>query len=150
MSAAPGTSVCRIPNRVSAASRTSVRGLGECGGHFRAPALERGSGPVAALPPLHYPHSRQIPDAGSAAGDDNLSVRYFPVNRATVAGVSAGDGPDGGVVGAINVSPESFYPGSVAVGADRLLRAAEAMARAGAGLLGGGALGRAAHLGAPG
>ena len=73
-------------------------------------------------------------------------MRYSPVNRATVAGVSAGDGLDVAVVGALNVSPESFYPGSVAVGADRLLRAAEAMARAGAAWLDVGAMSTAPYL----
>ena len=54
------------------------------------------------------------------------------MNRATVAGVSVGDGLDVAVVGALNVSPESFYSGSVVDDADRLLRAAQAMAAAGA------------------
>ena len=54
------------------------------------------------------------------------------MNRATVAGVSVGDGLDVAVVGALNVSPESFYAGSVALDGDRLLRVGEAMARAGA------------------
>jgi len=43
-----------------------------------------------------------------------------------------GDGLDVAIVGALNVSPESFYSGSVVTDADRLLQAAEAMARAGA------------------
>jgi hypothetical protein len=29
-------------------SETSVRGLGECGGHFWAPALNRGADPASA------------------------------------------------------------------------------------------------------
>ena len=53
------------------------------------------------------------------------------MNRAIVAGVSVGDGLDVAVVGALNVSPESFYSGSVVVDADRLLQTGEAMARAG-------------------
>jgi dihydropteroate synthase len=73
-------------------------------------------------------------------------MRYFPVNRATVAGVSVGDGLDVAVVGALNVSPESFYAGSVAVDADRLLRGAEAMARAGAAWLDVGAMSTAPYL----
>jgi dihydropteroate synthase len=68
------------------------------------------------------------------------------VNRATVAGVSVGDGLDVAVVGALNVSPESFYPGSVAVDADRLLRAAEEMGRAGAAWLDVGAMSTAPYL----
>ena len=68
------------------------------------------------------------------------------MNRATVAGVSVGDGLDVAVVGALNVSPESFYPGSVAVDPDRLLRAAEGMARAGAAWLDVGAMSTAPYL----
>ena len=54
------------------------------------------------------------------------------MNRATVAGVSVGDGREVAVVGTLNVSPESFYSGSVVTDADRLLRAAHRMAEAGA------------------
>lgn len=68
------------------------------------------------------------------------------MNRAIVAGVSVGDGLDVAVVGALNVSPESFYSGSVAVDADRLLQAAEAMARAGAAWLDVGAMSTAPYL----
>jgi dihydropteroate synthase len=68
------------------------------------------------------------------------------VNRATVAGVSVGDGLDVAVVGALNVSPESFYSGSVVVDADRLLWAAEAMALAGAAWLDVGAMSTAPYL----
>jgi dihydropteroate synthase len=68
------------------------------------------------------------------------------VNRATVAGVSVGDGLDVAVVGALNVSPESFYSGSVVTDADRLLRAAQAMAEAGAAWLDVGAMSTAPYL----
>jgi dihydropteroate synthase len=68
------------------------------------------------------------------------------MNRAIVAGVSVGDGLDVAVVGALNVSPESFYSGSVVVDADRLLRAGEAMARAGAAWLDVGAMSTAPYL----
>ena len=68
------------------------------------------------------------------------------MNRATVAGVSVGDGLDVAVVGALNVSPESFYSGSVVTDADRLLRAAEAMAQAGAAWLDVGAMSTAPYL----
>ena len=70
------------------------------------------------------------------------------MNRATVAGVSVGDGLDVAVVGALNVSPESFYSGSVVTDADRLLRAAEAMAQAGAAWLDVGAMSTAPYLAA--
>lgn len=68
------------------------------------------------------------------------------MNRATVAGVSVGDGLDVAVVGALNVSPESFYSGSVVVDADRLLDAARTMARAGAAWLDVGAMSTAPYL----
>ena len=50
------------------------------------------------------------------------------------------------VVGAINVSPESFYAGSVVTESDRLLEVAESMARAGAVLLDVGAMSTAPYL----
>jgi dihydropteroate synthase len=68
------------------------------------------------------------------------------MNRAIVAGVSVGDGLDVAVVGALNVSPESFYPGSVVAAADRLLEAGEAMVRAGAAWLDVGAMSTAPYL----
>ena len=68
------------------------------------------------------------------------------MNRAIVAGVSVGDGLDVAVVGALNVSPESFYSGSVVVDADRLLQAGAAMARAGAAWLDVGAMSTAPYL----
>src|SRR5216684_1629596 len=68
------------------------------------------------------------------------------MNRAIVAGVSVGDGLDVAVVGALNVSPESFYSGSVVVDADRLLQAGEAMAGAGAAWLDVGAMSTAPYL----
>jgi len=68
------------------------------------------------------------------------------MNRAIVAGVSVGDGLDVAVVGALNVSPESFYSGSVVVDADRLLQAGEAMAWAGAAWLDVGAMSTAPYL----
>jgi len=57
-----------------------------------------------------------------------------------------GDGLDVAVVGALNVSPESFYSGSVVTDADRLLRAAQAMAEAGAAWLDVGAMSTAPYL----
>jgi len=53
-------------------------------------------------------------------------------DRACLAGITVGEGVDVAVVGALNVSPESFYPGSIAADRDRLLRAAEMMVEAGA------------------
>jgi dihydropteroate synthase len=54
---------------------------------------------------------------------------------ARLAGVPVGDDHGVVVMGALNVSPESFYGGSVVSGRDRLLRAAEAMVAAGARLI---------------
>ena len=68
------------------------------------------------------------------------------MNRATLAGVSVGDGLEVAVVGALNVSPESFYSGSVVTDADRLLHAAEIMAQAGAAWLDVGAMSTAPYL----
>ena len=57
-----------------------------------------------------------------------------------------GDGLDVAIVGALNVSPESFYSGSVVTDADRLLQAAEAMVQAGAAWLDVGAMSTAPYL----
>jgi dihydropteroate synthase len=70
------------------------------------------------------------------------------MTRAILAGVSVGDGLDVAVVGAINVSPESFYSGSVVLDGERLLRTGEAMARAGAAWLDVGAMSTAPYLAA--
>ena len=69
-------------------------------------------------------------------------------NRACLAGITVGDGLDVAVVGALNVSPESFYHGSVATQADHLLRVAEAMAGAGAAFVDVGAMSTAPYLAA--
>ena len=57
------------------------------------------------------------------------------MSRACLGGVTIGDGLDVVVMGALNVSPESFYAGSVAADPDDLLRVAESMVAAGAALL---------------
>lgn len=67
-------------------------------------------------------------------------------HRSCLGGVTVGDGLNVAVVGALNVSPESFYAGSVRTCGDDLLRAAEAMARAGAALLDVGAMSTAPYL----
>ena len=67
-------------------------------------------------------------------------------HRACLAGVTVGDGVEVAVMGALNVSPESFYGGSVMTGADELVRAADAMARAGAALIDVGAMSTAPYL----
>lgn len=66
--------------------------------------------------------------------------------RATLAGVHLGDGVSVAVMGALNVSPGSFYAGSVVTGGDDLLRAAERMALEGAALLDVGAMSTAPYL----
>lgn len=67
-------------------------------------------------------------------------------NRACLAGITVGDGVDVAVMGALNVSPESFYRGSIAAHDDELLRAAEAMVSAGATFLDVGAMSTAPYL----
>jgi dihydropteroate synthase len=57
-----------------------------------------------------------------------------------------GDGLPVAVMGALNVSPGSFYAGSVVTGGDDLLRAAERMVREGASFLDVGAMSTAPYL----
>ena len=66
-------------------------------------------------------------------------------NRACLGGIEIGDGLPVAVAGALNVSPESFYPGSITTDAESLVRAAEAMARAGAAFVDVGALSTAPY-----
>ena len=74
-----------------------------------------------------------------------MGVTTTPI-RATLAGVHLGDGLPVAVMGALNVSPGSFYAGSVVTGGDDLLRAAERMAREGASILDVGAMSTAPYL----
>ena len=67
-------------------------------------------------------------------------------HRSCLAGVTVGDGVKVAIVGALNVSPESFYAGSVVACGDDLLRAAEAMVGAGAAFLDVGAMSTAPYL----
>ena len=69
--------------------------------------------------------------------------------RARLGSVLVGDGLDVAVAGAVNVSPESFYAGSVAASADALLRAVEAMLAAGAALIDVGAMSTAPYGAGP-
>lgn len=66
--------------------------------------------------------------------------------RAALAGVPLGDGVSVAVMGVLNVSPGSFYAGSVVTGGDDLLRSAERMTREGAALLDVGAMSTAPYL----
>jgi dihydropteroate synthase len=65
--------------------------------------------------------------------------------RARLGTLAVGDADEVAVMGAINVSPESFYAGSVAASADALVRAAEAMLAAGAALVDVGAMSTAPY-----
>jgi dihydropteroate synthase len=65
---------------------------------------------------------------------------------ANLAGVEVGDGFPVRIVGSINVSPESFYPGSVAATEDSVKQRAEQMAAEGADLLDIGAMSTAPYL----
>jgi dihydropteroate synthase len=66
--------------------------------------------------------------------------------RARLGNVDVGDGFPVVVMGVLNVSPESFYAGSVHVDEDDLLRAADAMITAGARILDVGAMSTAPYL----
>jgi dihydropteroate synthase len=68
--------------------------------------------------------------------------------RAVLAGVHLGDGEPVAVMGALNVSPGSFYEGSVMTRGGDLLRAAERMVREGAAILDVGAMTTAPYLSA--
>ena len=67
-------------------------------------------------------------------------------HRSCLAGVTVGDGLGVAVVGVLNVSPESFYAGSVLAAGEGLVRAAEAMVAAGAAFLDVGAMSTAPYL----
>ncbi len=67
-------------------------------------------------------------------------------NYANLAGLDVGDGHPVRIVGAMNVSPESFYRGSVALDGDTLRRRAERMAAEGADMLDIGAMATAPYL----
>lgn len=66
--------------------------------------------------------------------------------RADLGGVAVGDGLPVAVMGALNVSPESFYPGSVRVAGPELVEAALRMVEAGAALIDLGARSTAPYL----
>ena len=68
------------------------------------------------------------------------------MNRASLAGLILGDGRDVAVMGALNLSPDSFYAGSVATSRDALLAAADAMVTGGAAILDIGAMSTAPYL----
>lgn len=65
---------------------------------------------------------------------------------ATLGGVAVGAGEPVVVMGALNVSPESFYRGSIHLAADDLWRAAAAMVEAGAAMIDVGARSTAPYL----
>jgi dihydropteroate synthase len=68
------------------------------------------------------------------------------IGVASLGGVPVGGEHPVVVMGALNVSPESFYPGSVRRGGDELIRAAREMVSAGAGLIDVGARSTAPYL----
>jgi len=73
-----------------------------------------------------------------------MCARQTP--EATLAGVRVGGDQPVVVMGALNVSPESFYGGSIHRDRDALVRAGAAMARAGAAILDVGARSTAPYL----
>src|SRR6266581_7024988 len=82
--------------------------------------------------------------ARAAAAASPLGHSYR--GRASLGGVPLGDDMDVVVMGVVNVSPESFHPGSVYVGAERLMRAAVGMVEAGASIIDVGARSTAPYL----
>lgn len=68
------------------------------------------------------------------------------LRRAVLGGVEVGDGVPVVIVGALNVSPESFYAGSVFQDRDRLLAMADGMVQAGASVLDIGGMSSAPYL----
>jgi len=66
--------------------------------------------------------------------------------HANLAGLAVGDGHPVRIVGAINVSPESFYKGSVAADEDTLRQRAQTMVAEGADMLDVGAMSTAPYL----
>ena len=68
------------------------------------------------------------------------------LRRANLGGVAVGDGLPVAVMGVLNVSPESFYGGSIHTTHDALLRAAERMVEAGASFVDVGAMSTAPYL----
>jgi dihydropteroate synthase len=68
------------------------------------------------------------------------------MNRASLAGLMLGDGRDVAVMGALNLSPDSFYAGSVMTSRDALLAAADSMVSQGAAILDVGAMSTAPYL----
>lgn len=72
--------------------------------------------------------------------------RSRPAARATLGGLIVGHDRRVGIIGVLNVSPESFYGGSVHTDPDDLRRASDAMVAAGADILDIGALSSAPYL----
>jgi dihydropteroate synthase len=95
------------------------------------------------------PDAVLLPGAGllAPAGPERERDGEVPVTcYANLAGVEVGDGFPVRLVGVINVSPESFYQGSVAQGEDSLRRQARQMAAEGADVLDIGAMSTAPYL----
>jgi dihydropteroate synthase len=74
------------------------------------------------------------------------SPLLFSPLLATLANISIGDSVPVRVMAVLNVSPESFYQGSVQTDLERLLTAAQAMASAGADIIDIGAMSTAPYL----
>src|SRR5438046_2361016 len=68
------------------------------------------------------------------------------VPRATLGSLVVGDACPVAIIGVLNVSPESFYGGSIHTEPDDLVRAADAMVAAGAGILDVGGMSTAPYL----
>lgn len=81
-----------------------------------------------------------------AARTRTVMARDQTTVRGQLAGIALGDADEVAVMGALNVSPESFYGGSVVTRDDDLRRAADRMARGGAAAIDVGAMSTAPYL----
>src|SRR4029450_10800887 len=121
------------PSRSSrTTSRSSTRWRAPCSS--ARPSTARRSPAFSAPAPSRKPRR---PRSGS---------RLDLARRAVLAGVALGSGHPVGVMGVLNVSPQSFHAGSVHAAADDLLSAALAMVEAGAVLIDVGARSTAPYL----
>lgn len=92
------------------------------------------------------PHALCTQRAAVKAGGGGSGSRRGPTIRARLARVELGDGLPVRVMGVINVSPESFYKGSVSVGRSQVIDAALKLAEEGADIIDVGARSTAPYL----
>src|SRR4029453_6530104 len=94
-----------------------------------------------------HPHRATLPGgAGPGLELERRDPAGRAMNRASLAGLILGDGRDVAVMGALNLSPDSFYAGSVTTSRDALIAAADEMVAQGAAILDVGAMSTAPYL----